>query len=43
LLVALAHLYRGVFPFFKIWSLYPAILGQAMPSAFRHFRSALTA
>lgn len=42
LLVALAHLYRGVFPFLKIWSLYPAIFGQATPSAFGRFGLALT-
>jgi len=42
LLVALAHLYRGVFPFCIIWSLYPAIFGQATPSAFGRVRLALT-
>ena len=42
LLVALAHLYRGVFPFCIIWSLYPAVFGQATPSAFGRVRLALT-
>jgi hypothetical protein len=28
---------RGVFPFFMIWSLYPAFPGQAIPSAFGLF------
>ena len=42
LLVALAHLNRGVFPFCIIWSLYPAIFGQATPSAFGRVRLALT-
>jgi hypothetical protein len=42
LLDALAHLFRGVFPFCIIWSLYPAIFGQATPSAFGRVRLALT-
>jgi len=42
LLVALAHLNRGVFPFCIIWSLYPAVFGQATPSAFGRVRLALT-
>jgi len=33
---------RDVFPFFKLWPLYPAILGQAIPSAFGQLRLALT-
>jgi len=33
---------RSVFPFFKIWLLYPAIYGQAIPSAFCLFKSAST-
>jgi len=40
---ALAHLTEASFPFPKIWSLYPAILGQAIPSAFGRFRLAVTA
>ena len=40
--LAVAHLYRGVFPFLKIWSLYPAIFRQATPSAFGRVRLALT-
>ena len=39
---ALAHLTEASFPFPKIWSLYPAILGQAIPSAFGRFRLAVT-
>jgi hypothetical protein len=39
---ALAHLTEASFPFPKIWSLYPAILGQAIPSAFGRFRLAIT-
>ena len=39
---ALAHLTEASFPFPKIWSLYPAIFGQAIPSAFGRFRLAVT-
>ena len=39
---AVAHLTEASFPFTKIWSLYPAISGQAIPSAFGHFRLAET-
>ena len=33
---------RDVFSFLKLWSLYPATLGQAIPSAFGQLRLALT-
>lgn len=33
---------RDVFSFPKLWPLYPAILGQAIPSAFSQFRVAVT-
>jgi len=34
---------RDVFSFLKLWSLYPATLGQAIPSAFGQLGLALTA
>jgi len=40
--VALAHKKEASFPFPKIWSLYPATLGQATPSASGLFRLAET-
>ena len=33
---------RDVFSFLKLWSLYPATLGQAIPSAFGQLGLALT-
>jgi len=41
-MLAHEHINRGVFPFFMIWSLYPAISGQAIPSAFGLFWVAKT-
>ena len=43
LLLEQLHINRGVFPFNIIWSLYPAISGQAIPSAFGRFSLAETA
>ena len=39
---AVAHTDRGVLSFPQIWSLYTAISGQAIPSAFGLFSSAAT-
>jgi hypothetical protein len=41
-MLAHEHINRGVFPFFMIWSLYPAFPGQATPSAFGLFGVAKT-
>jgi len=41
-MLAHEHINRGVFPFFMIWSLYPAFPGQATPSAFGLFGLAKT-